>query len=50
MQHDIVPVEPKADDHGIVGKQHDYEGGFVLMTVKHKKMAMPFSTGEIMTK
>lgn len=36
MQHDIVPVEPKADDHGIVGQQHDYEGGFVMVTVKHK--------------
>lgn len=34
MQTKIVTVEPKADDHGIVGQQHDYEGGFVLMAVK----------------
>ena len=36
MQIKTVTVEPQADDHGIVGKQHDYEGGFVLMAVKHK--------------
>ena len=36
MQIKTLTVEPQADDHGIVGKQHDYEGGFVLMAVKHK--------------
>lgn len=35
MQTKVVTVEPKADDHGIVGQQHDYEGGFVLMAVRH---------------
>lgn len=36
MQIKTVTVEPQADDHGIIGQQHDYEGGFVLMAVKHK--------------
>lgn len=36
METKIVSVEPKADDHGIVGQQHDYEGGFVMMAVKHR--------------
>ncbi|KAL3155850.1 hypothetical protein ABBQ32_012859 [Trebouxia sp. C0010 RCD-2024] len=35
MQVKTVTVEPQAEDHGIIGKQHDYEGGFVLMAVKH---------------
>ncbi len=35
MKLKILPVQPKADDHGIVGKQHDYEGGFVLIAVQH---------------
>ena len=39
MQTKTVAVEPKADDHGIVGQQHDYEGGFVLMAVRHNVSA-----------
>ena len=42
MQHSIVPVQPQADDHGIVGKQHDYEGGFVLVVVKHASSTAPW--------
>ena len=34
-----VPVQPRADDHGIVGKQHDYEGGFVLIAMQHSASA-----------
>lgn len=40
MQIKVVTVEPQADDHGIIGKQHDYEGGFVLVTVRHKASCM----------
>ena len=39
MQTKIMTVEPKADDHGIVGQQHDYEGGFILIVVKHNVSA-----------
>ena len=35
MQYVINPVHPLADDQGIVGKQHDYEGGFVMVTIQH---------------
>ena len=28
-------IQPQADDQGIVGKQHDYEGGFVMVTIQH---------------
>ena len=31
----IAAVKPKVDDHGIAGKQHDYEGGFILIVVQH---------------
>lgn len=31
----IAAVQPKVDDHGIAGKQHDYEGGFILIVVQH---------------
>lgn len=34
MKVKIVSVQPRADDHGIVGKQHDYEGGFVMVAVQ----------------
>ncbi|KAL0036907.1 hypothetical protein WJX77_004594 [Trebouxia sp. C0004] len=36
MNFKIAAVQPRADDHGIVGKQHDYEGGFTLIVVQHK--------------
>lgn len=36
MQYVVHPIQPKVDDKGIVGKQHDYEGGFVMVTIQHK--------------
>lgn len=36
MNFQIAAVQPRVDDHGIAGKQHDYEGGFVLIVVQHK--------------
>ncbi len=36
MNFKIVPVQPRVDDHGIAGKQHDYEGGFILIVVQHE--------------
>lgn len=35
MRQKTVPIQPKSDDRGITGKEHDYEGGFVLITVQH---------------
>ena len=31
----ITQVLPKMDDGGILGRERDYEGGFVLMAVEH---------------
>lgn len=47
MRFKIQPVQPRADDHGIIGKQHDYEGGFVLVAAQHKSSSAKWH-GDIM--
>ncbi len=31
----LTQVQPKMDDGGILGKDRDYEGGFVMMAAEH---------------
>ena len=35
MRVDVQQVKHKAADFGIVGREHEYEGGFVLATIQH---------------
>lgn len=36
-----IPVQPRMDDGGILGKERDYEGGFVFMAVEHAGAPAP---------
>ncbi len=31
------PIDPPQANQGVYGQPHDYEGGFVLLTVTHQK-------------
>ena len=37
----ITQVLPKMDDGGILGRERDYEGGFVLMAAEHAASPAP---------
>ena len=41
MKVRIDAVQPMADDRGTVGKEHEYEGGFVLIAVQHGTSPAP---------
>lgn len=37
----VAAVQPRMDDGGILGRERDYEGGFVLMAVEHAAAPAP---------